>query len=111
MSAAQLQDRHTGLDPDQPTAPQGLVGRDFSADRARVKLVGEISYIPAWTGLPYLATVIDCNPRTVIGWSMADHKFEEPANWAIRARTDGGLLIPNRYTCHWLIMVRKAGKE
>ena len=30
-----------------PTAPQGLVGRDFSADRPGVKLVGDITYIPA----------------------------------------------------------------
>jgi putative transposase len=38
-----------------------------------VKLVGDITYIRCWTGWLYLATVIDCCSREVIGWSMADH--------------------------------------
>jgi putative transposase len=63
----------TQPDPEPPTAQQDLVGRDFSADRPGIKLVGDISYIRTWTGWLYLATVIDCCSREVIGWSMADH--------------------------------------
>jgi putative transposase len=63
----------TRPDPDPATAPQDLVERDFTADRPGVKLVGDITYIRCWTGWLYLATVIDCCSREVIGWSMADH--------------------------------------
>jgi len=49
------------------------VRRDFTADACGVKLVGDITYIPTWEGWLYLATVIDCHSRAVIGWSMADH--------------------------------------
>ncbi len=54
-------------------APTDLVGRDFTADQPGVKLVGDITYLRTWTGWLYLATVIDCCTREVIGWSMATH--------------------------------------
>ncbi|MGH7485684.1 MAG: IS3 family transposase, partial [bacterium] len=47
-----------------------LVGRDFTAATPGTKLVGDITYIRTWTGWLYLATVIDCYSRKVIGWSM-----------------------------------------
>jgi transposase InsO family protein len=33
-------------------------------------MVGDITYIPTWQGWEYLATVIDCATRKVIGWAM-----------------------------------------
>ena len=63
----------TQPDPDATGQPADLVGRDFTADEPGVKLVGDISYIRTWAGWLYLATVIDCCSREVIGWSMADH--------------------------------------
>jgi putative transposase len=62
----------TRPDPGSP-APADLVGRDFTADRPGIKLVGDITYIRSWTGWLYLATVIDCCTRQVVGWSMATH--------------------------------------
>ncbi len=59
------------------TAPADLVGRDFTADRPGVKLVGDITYIRTWAGWLYLATVIDCHTKQVIGWSMATHMRTE----------------------------------
>ncbi|MFF4625853.1 IS3 family transposase [Nonomuraea jabiensis] len=50
-----------------------LVRRDFTADRPGTKLVGDITYIPTWEGFVYLATVIDCHSKMVVGWAMADH--------------------------------------
>ncbi len=50
-----------------------LVQRDFTADAPGVKLVGDITYIPTWQGWLYLATVIDCHTKAVIGYAMADH--------------------------------------
>jgi putative transposase len=50
-----------------------LVGRDFTADAPGAKFVGDITYIPTWEGFLYLATVIDCFSKKVVGWAMADH--------------------------------------
>ncbi|WP_159040358.1 DDE-type integrase/transposase/recombinase, partial [Streptomyces virginiae] len=37
------------------------------------KLVGDITYIPTGEGWLYLATVIDCCTKDVIGYAMDDH--------------------------------------
>jgi transposase InsO family protein len=50
-----------------------LVGRDFTAAIPGEKMVGDITYIPTWEGWLYLATVIDCATRKVVGWAMDDH--------------------------------------
>jgi transposase InsO family protein len=55
-----------------PATPD-LVARDFTADAPGDKLVGDITYIPTWQGWVYLATVIDCFNREVIGYALADH--------------------------------------
>ena len=62
----------TQPDPDA-SGPADLVGRDFTAEQPGTKLVGDITYIRTWQGWLYLATVIDCYSREVVGWSMADH--------------------------------------
>jgi len=54
-----------------------LLKRDFTADRPGVKFVGDITYIHTWQGFIYLATVIDCYSKKVVGWSIADHMRTE----------------------------------
>jgi len=54
-----------------------LVKRDFTADRPGIKFVGDITYIHTWQGFIYLATVIDCYSKKVVGWSIADHMRTE----------------------------------
>lgn len=49
------------------------VGRDFTAPAPGCKLVGDITFVRTWEGWLYLATVIDCHTKAVIGWSMAEH--------------------------------------
>jgi putative transposase len=49
------------------------VNRDFSAERPGEKMVGDITYIPTWEGWVYLALVIDCATRMIIGWAMDDN--------------------------------------
>jgi putative transposase len=56
----------------QPAAPD-LVARDFTAEAPGHKLVSDITYIRTWAGWLYLATVIDCFNKEVIGYAMADH--------------------------------------
>jgi transposase InsO family protein len=50
-----------------------LVNRDFSAVAPGAKMVGDITYITTWEGWVYLATVIDCATRKVVGWAMDDN--------------------------------------
>jgi putative transposase len=78
--------RELGLVPCQPRpwrhslteqGPAGpipdLVNRDFSAGKPGEKMVGDITYIPTWEGWLYLALVIDCATRMIIGWAMDDN--------------------------------------
>jgi transposase InsO family protein len=50
-----------------------LVRRDFTADAPGIKMVGDITYIPTWEGWLFLATVIDCHTKAVVGWAMDDN--------------------------------------
>ena len=79
--------RELGLEPCQPkpwrhslTEGDGqehdipdLVDRDFTADAPGEKMVGDITYIPTWQGWLYLATVIDCHTKELVGWAMDDN--------------------------------------
>ncbi|GAB7040386.1 hypothetical protein JCM9533A_42360 [Catenuloplanes niger JCM 9533] len=66
--------RHSLTDAgDTPHRIPDLVHRDFTADKPGQKLVGDITYIPTWQGWLFLATVIDCHTREVIGWAMDDN--------------------------------------
>jgi putative transposase len=79
--------RELGLEPCQPrpwrwclTDDDGqtghlpdLVSRDFTADAPGEKMVGDITYIETWEGWVYLATVIDCYTKAVVGWAMDDN--------------------------------------
>jgi transposase InsO family protein len=61
-----------------------LVGRVFTADAPGEKLVGDITYIPTDEGWLYLATVIDCCTKEVIGYAMDDHYRTPLISQAIR---------------------------
>jgi putative transposase len=50
-----------------------LVNRDFTAEVPGQKMVGDITYIQTWEGWAFLATVIDCATRKVIGWAVGDN--------------------------------------
>ena len=76
----------TQADPSSAPIPD-LVQRDFTADQPGVKLVGDITYIRTWEGWLYLATVIDCYSKKVIGYAMADHYRTELISTAIRRAT------------------------
>lgn len=56
--------------------------------------MGDITYLPLEDGeFLYLATVLDCFGRKVVGWSIADHMRTDLVVDALRmaARTRGGL--------------------
>ena len=61
-----------------------LVARDFTAPAPGRKLVGDITYIPTAEGWLYLATVLDCCTKEVIGYAMADNYQTPLISRAIR---------------------------
>jgi putative transposase len=58
------------------TAPD-LVERDFNPTAINRLWVADITYIRTWEGWLYLASVMDCYSRRIVGWAMADHMRAE----------------------------------
>ena len=54
------------------TAPD-LVQRDFNPTAINRLWAADITYIRTWEGWLYLASVMDCYSRRIVGWSIADH--------------------------------------
>jgi putative transposase len=84
----------TTVQGDEATIPD-LVGRDFTAGAPGHRLVGDITYIPTWEGWVYLATVIDCSCKAVIGWSMSERLHTDLVCAAIDAAADYVDLAPD----------------
>jgi putative transposase len=63
--------RTTIADPKAPPAPD-LVERRFEAERPNALWLADITYIPTHQGWLFLAAVVDCFSRRVVGWSMRD---------------------------------------
>jgi transposase InsO family protein len=115
--------RELGLEPCQPrpwrfslTEGDGqehgipdLVKRDFTAAAPGEKMVGDITCIPTWQGWLYLATVIDCHTKEVIGWAADDNYktplIEQAIGMAARSRplAENAIFHSDRgsnYQCH-----------
>lgn len=54
-----------------------LVGRDFQPAEPNRLWVADLTEVASWEGKLYLAAVLDCFSRRVVGWSMADHMRAE----------------------------------
>ncbi|MEU4954825.1 DDE-type integrase/transposase/recombinase [Streptomyces lavendulae] len=65
--------RLTTVADDAAARTPDLTARDFTADAPGRKLVSDITYIHTWAGFLYLATVIDCHTKAVVGWATASH--------------------------------------
>lgn len=81
---------------DHPIASNKL-DRDFEADGPNQKWVSDITYIPTDEGWLYLAGVMDCFSRKIVGWSMSERMPAELTCDALtmaieRRRPDEGLL-------------------
>jgi transposase InsO family protein len=72
------QHRHHTTDSrhDRPVAPN-LLGRDFHADTVNEKWLGDI--VGIWTGEAwlYLAAILDCFSRMIVGWAMSAQRDEQ----------------------------------
>ncbi|MFE5587225.1 IS3 family transposase [Kitasatospora sp. NPDC056531] len=76
----------------KPVFAPDLIGRDFTAPRPGMRLVGDMTFLPTEEGWLYLATCIDLATREVVGYAMADHHRAELPVAALRmAAGRGGL--------------------
>ena len=71
---------------DLPGRPDRL-HRNFTANAPAVTWVGDITYIPTWQGFVYLATVMDCFSKKIIGYAMAGHMRTELISQALAMAT------------------------
>jgi putative transposase len=51
-----------------------LLNRDFTAPAPDRRWVADFTYVAAWSGIVYVAFVVDVYSRAVVGWSAAAHK-------------------------------------
>lgn len=80
--------RTTVPEPADQVVPD-LLGRDFTAEAPNQRYVGDITYLPlseaGGGGNLYLATVIDCYSRRLVGWAIADHMRTDLVADALKA--------------------------
>jgi putative transposase len=68
--------RTTETDP--ASRPAGnVVARDFAPDRPDAVWVTDITYLATGQGWLYLAAIVDCYSRAVVGWATASHMRDE----------------------------------
>lgn len=94
--------RTTVPEPSATPVPD-LFRRDFTAPAPNTKYMGDITYLPVGDGeFLYLATVLDCFSRRVVGWSIADHMRTELVADALQmaAATRGDLTGAIFHTDH-----------
>ena len=75
-----------------------LLKRDFTAPAPNQRYVGDITYLPLSDGENlYLATVIDCYSRRIVGWAVADHMRTELVEDALPAARPSAAVWPGRF--------------
>lgn len=62
----------TVSDQTQPR-PADLVNRDFTAEAPNRRWVADFTYIRTRSGFCYVALVIDCYARMIVGWNLSRH--------------------------------------
>jgi putative transposase len=65
--------RTTVADPGHQRAGD-LVNRDFTASRPNRTWVADFTHVAAWSGVVYVAFVVDVYSRAIVGWSAATNK-------------------------------------
>ena len=91
------------------TAPD-LVARDFSPTAPNRLWCADITYVRTWEGWLYLASVLDCYSRRIVGWALADHLRAELVDDALqmaiaRRRPDPGLVHHSDRGCQYTSLV------
>jgi len=85
--------------PDAHPVPD-LLHRDFTSDTPAIKLVGDITYVRTWVGWVYLATVIDCCTKMIVGYALAEHMRTSLVTEALGMAIRNGRTIPGTTVFH-----------
>jgi transposase InsO family protein len=93
---------------DPAAAPaDNVVNRDFAPDRPDATWVTDITYLRTDEGWLYLAAIIDCYSRLVVGWSTATHMRDDLCLDAL----DGALFVRNPDPNHRLVHHSDRGSQ
>ncbi len=90
--------KHRTTIPDEALdRPSDLVNRQFVAERPNQLWVADITYVPTWSGVVYVAFVVDVFSRYIVGWrakrSMHTDLVLDALEQAIWARKETQNLI------------------
>jgi len=75
--------RTTVPDPAATRAPD-LLDRDFTAVAPNSRWVADFTYVRTWAGFVYVAFVVDCFSRAIVGWHAATTKTTPLVTTALR---------------------------
>ena len=64
-----------------------LLQRDFAATRPNEKWVCDLTYLRTCSGFLYLAFILDCFSRMIVGWQLATHMRTSSSSTRSRWRT------------------------
>ena len=94
--------KHRTTIPDEAAVERArdLLQRDFTTTRPNEKWVADLTYIRTWNGFVYLAFILDCYSRKIVGWQLAPHMRTELVMDALEManglrRPDAGLIAHN----------------
>lgn len=101
LEPVQVKKRKPGLTrQDKQAGPIGdLIGRDFDANVPGAKMVGDITQVDTDEGKLFLATVLDCHSRAVLGYAIDEQYLAELVCVAIDAAA-GRLDFPEEAIFH-----------
>ncbi len=96
LAGARRGHRHRTTRPDPAAArPADLVGRQFNPPAPNRTWVADFTYVPTWSGMVYVAFVLDAYSRRILGWraaaSMRTSLVLNALEQAVWARTRDGV--------------------
>jgi putative transposase len=63
--------RRTTIPDEAASRPADLVDRNFTATRPNQLWVADLTYVATWSGFVYVAFIIDCFSRFIVGWQAS----------------------------------------
>jgi putative transposase len=89
---------------DEPAVERArdLVQRDFSASAPNEKWVADITYLRTWNGFIYLAFILDCYSRMIVGWQLATHLRTDLARELVDERRFPSFEHAEHETLDWI---------
>ena len=86
------------------TRPADLVQRQFNPAAPNRTWVADFTYVPTWSGMVYVAFVIDAYSRRILGWraatSMRTALVLDALEQAVWTRTHDGVATLSGLICH-----------